>query len=153
MDPQSVDPQTTYLVIRTRAGLVAKPISELSGLLEQSLGLAWADVACNMPGSDPVGDLGRWYAEEISPGVGEYIGVERQGERLAGWASPEEEREHLRRACPDTFAKLVNVEQAPIEHKYEPWDIFAPREIIPLGVWEEDRYGRRHYRSKRPDEL
>ena len=117
-----------WLLFRDATGaLVARPFGSALDALAAEFGPdAWSEsLRDSFPGSDPVGDAARTLAAH--EGL-DYVGVECT--RVAGrWASWDEEREHLRRTDPDTFAKLENVEQAPSERRFEPWDRFAPRQI------------------------
>ena len=57
---------------------------------------------------DPIGDLGRWYAHDRGL---TYAGQESPGVRFAMWESDKDEREHLRRVAPDTYARLREVDR------------------------------------------
>lgn len=121
-------PYSTWLIFRDSAGaFTSRPLEMALDAVAIEFGPdAWSNLLRESPpGTDPVGDAARTLAGR--EGL-EYVGTERA--RVAGrWASWDEEREHLRRTDPDTFAKLENVERAPTERRFEPWDWFAPRQV------------------------
>lgn len=102
-------PAEPFLIFIGPRGRSAKPLSELRNLLEAENPGAWDEAQSNVAiYDDPIGDLGRWYAHDHGL---TYEGVESPGVRFARWESDKDEREHLRRVAPDTYARLREVDR------------------------------------------
>lgn len=95
-----------YLLFRGPDGHEAHSVSDLVPLLEAEFGPDAMTTASAMPGSDPVADLGRWYAREHGL---EYLGPEQFGFRMHPWPSLEAERSHLERVAPQAAMALANL--------------------------------------------
>ena len=102
-------PFEPFLIFMGPRGRVAKPLSELRAVLEAENPGAWDEAQANVAiYDDPIGDLGRWYAQ----GHGlTYEGLEAIGVRFARWETDDGERNHLRRVAPDTYARLRDVDR------------------------------------------
>ena len=102
-------PPEPFLIFIGPRGRSAKPLSELRNLLEAENPGAWDEAQSNVAiYDDLIGDLGRWYAHDRGL---TYEGQESPGVRFAMWESDKDEREHLRRVAPDTYARLREVDR------------------------------------------
>ena len=113
-----------YLLFRGPDGHEAHSVSDLVPLLEAEFGPDAMTTASAMPGSDPVADLGRWYARERGL---EYLGPEQFGFRMHPWPSLEAERSHLERVAPQAAMALANL-PGPERQAMPPDPYWAERE-------------------------
>lgn len=99
-----------FLLFRDSTGaFTARPFSAALAAVATEFGPdAWADATRDpTPGTDPAGDAARTLAD--LEGL-EYVGAETHLV-IGRWSSWAEEREHIRRTDPDSFARLENVER------------------------------------------
>lgn len=133
---------TTHLIFQSPTGITTRAVAGLVAALEAELPGVWNEAHTNpMPGAgDPLNDLGGWAAAR--EGL-EYLGPET-GRYVARWASWTDEREHIQRTSPDEFARLENVEQAPVVRKGKSHKEFMEESY---AAEVEDRWQRRQAAS------